>query len=127
MKIDLEPDLGLFSVRFCIEESTPLLHLLGAPSQKPPLLRSYKTSLTNLVAFGKLLALTRIPNALTRQARNTFGLRAHPLVDFLNTPTSTFLPLSSSSAYVAALSLLRGFPLEQLLPKAAWFWLPLGR
>jgi len=29
----LEPDLGLFSVCFCIEESTPLLRLLGAPSQ----------------------------------------------------------------------------------------------
>jgi len=37
-EINLEPDLGLFSVCFCIEESTPLLRLLGAPSQKPPLL-----------------------------------------------------------------------------------------
>ena len=30
--------LDLFSVCFCIEESPSLLRLLGAPSQKPPLL-----------------------------------------------------------------------------------------
>jgi len=33
MKLILEPDLGLFCACFCIEESTPFLRLLGAPSQ----------------------------------------------------------------------------------------------
>jgi len=28
-EINLEPDLGLFGVCFCIEESTPLLRLFG--------------------------------------------------------------------------------------------------
>jgi len=33
-----QPSLKFFSVFFCIEESPSLLRLLGAPSQKPPLL-----------------------------------------------------------------------------------------
>ena len=37
-EIILKPDLSLFCVCFCIEESTPLFSLLGTPRQEAPLL-----------------------------------------------------------------------------------------
>jgi len=37
-EINLRPALSPFCVCFCVEEGAPLLRLLGAPSQKPPLL-----------------------------------------------------------------------------------------
>jgi hypothetical protein len=37
-EINVGPALSPFCVCFCVEEGAPLLRLLGAPSQRPPLL-----------------------------------------------------------------------------------------